>query len=651
MGCSCRARYSTLMPRSDGPRTTSAGDRRSALIVMGIALLIRLIYLIQSSRNPYFYTPVFDGQNYDLLARGILRNGLVDPQLFWQPILYTLSLAGMYGITGGSVTAVRFLQCVVGAANCGLTVQLGKRILGARAGMLAGLVLAFYGPVIFYDAEPLANVWAELWTLVLLLLLTSPQLRPLKWFSVGCAGGLAILTRTTFLPFVIISAAWMYWKQRRTPGESRNNAGAPAAAGGIALVLLPAALLCYEVTGKLTFFPASSGLNLYLGNNPRSREMEAMRGWEVVRLRREAEQHGQAGIWGENVYFSQLTKQYLRNDPADAIAHWLRKAAAFITAREIPSYEDVYLYREYSSLMWLLVWKIGRFGFPFGVLLPLAMVGLATHLRKLPFPFLLFMLLEFLSITSAHVVTRTRTSIIPLLAILAAAGVLWLVNEVRGRDWTKLIGAAACIAVVLIATTRPGPFGLEGFPSSELEVSAGFYAQQMNRPEAAIEHYRRAVVIEPGNASAHFNLGTLLSARNERAAAIDEYRQAIRLASQYPEFHYNLGNALAGAGQNAEAIEAFEQAVKLDPTLAQAHYNLGYLLTDIGKTQEAIGNYQQAVRFAPRMTEAWVNLGMLLEQNGDLKHAAAAYQSALRDSPGLPLAERRLRALATRPRS
>ena len=40
------------------------------------------------------------------------------------------------------------------------------------------------------------------------------------------------------------------------------------------------------------------------------------------------------------------------------------------------------LFGEWSSLMRVLTWKVGGFGFPFGIVLPFAVVGLVYYWRR-----------------------------------------------------------------------------------------------------------------------------------------------------------------------------------------------------------------------------------------------------------------------------
>lgn len=485
MGHTCRAGYSTLMPRSDGPRTTHTDDRSRVLIVMGIALLIRLIYLVQSSRNPYFYTPVFDGQNYDLLARGILRSGLVDPQLFWQPVFYPLFLTVSYALTGSSIVAVKTLQIIIGTATCGLTCLLGRRIFDRRTGWVAGLIVALYGPTIFFETELLANAWAAFWcvAMVLILLQLADDAKPWRWLLLGLVCGLATLTRSTFLLSFIAGLAWLTWRLRdATRGLGSRPKYIVLAFIGFTLPTLPVAIESYLVTGRASIMAANGGINLYIGNNEHAAETEAAPPWEYVHVRALASQAGSAGIWGEDRYFSRLAWRFILGHPMATATNLVRKAGQFVCSREIPGYEDVYLQRRWSSLLGILVWKAGSFGFPYGLLLPLSILGAIIAARRVPAPVWIILAIEAGAMIFFHVVARYRTTSVPLLAILAAAGVVWLVNAVRARQPVRLSFAAGILVATILLATWPGPFKLERLNTeSEMALSAGYYEQIQDR--------------------------------------------------------------------------------------------------------------------------------------------------------------------------
>ena len=60
------------------------------------------------------------------------------------------------------------------------------------------------------------------------------------------------------------------------------------------------------------------------------------------------------------------------------------KAFLLVRGEEIKRNQDVYFARTYSWLLGVLLWKICHFAFPFGLLGPLAAVGLVLAWRHRP---------------------------------------------------------------------------------------------------------------------------------------------------------------------------------------------------------------------------------------------------------------------------
>ncbi|NIP87451.1 MAG: GlcNAc transferase, partial [Planctomycetales bacterium] len=58
---------------------------------------------------------------------------------FARPPFYPYLLAGIYWVFGFSLTAVRFVQAILGGATCSLTYVLGRRLFDRRVGLAAGI--------------------------------------------------------------------------------------------------------------------------------------------------------------------------------------------------------------------------------------------------------------------------------------------------------------------------------------------------------------------------------------------------------------------------------------------------------------------------------------------------------------------------------
>ncbi|MDH3745888.1 MAG: glycosyltransferase family 39 protein, partial [Acidobacteriota bacterium] len=257
--------------------------RRGALLAGGVfllALAARLLYLYQSRDNPSFGAPIVDAGDYDLVARRLLEDRALDVRLFWQPFFYPWFLAAVYGLSAGSILAAKLAQAILGSLTCVLVFFLGRRLYDRTTGWVAAALTALYGPLIFFENELLATGWAAFWSVALLLLVlrAADIPRPLETFGLGAVAALAVLTRPSFLPFVVVAWLWLVARSVRTGERSASLVPLVAApVAGFALIVAPVASITHSETGRAGFLPASGGLNAYIGNNPKPCDTLAIR--------------------------------------------------------------------------------------------------------------------------------------------------------------------------------------------------------------------------------------------------------------------------------------------------------------------------------------------------------------------------------------
>ncbi|KJV07015.1 tetratricopeptide repeat protein [Methylocucumis oryzae] len=127
--------------------------------------------------------------------------------------------------------------------------------------------------------------------------------------------------------------------------------------------------------------------------------------------------------------------------------------------------------------------------------------------------------------------------------------------------------------------------------------------------------FRRAMELEPKNATSWNNLGNVLQdlGRYDEAEAV--YRQAIAFDAKFGYAWYNLGILLQdNLGRYDEAEAAYRQAIALEPKDANSWNNLGLLLQDhLGRYDEAEAAYRQAIAVDAKLPYPWYNLGLLLQ--------------------------------------
>jgi len=130
---------------------------------------------------------------------------------------------------------------------------------------------------------------------------------------------------------------------------------------------------------------------------------------------------------------------------------------------------------------------------------------------------------------------------------------------------------------------------------------------------AAVEQYRAALKMRPGDAVAENALGGALLAAGEAREAIPHLRTAASARPDYFDAHYNLGNAFAAVEDYAGAAAEFGEAARINPNDAGAEANLGGALAMLGKNKEARQHLERALQINPNHRLARENLDAILK--------------------------------------
>ena len=536
--------------------TASAGRDaawRTGLVLFILALLVRAFFLYEHRANPTFTLPIVDALTYHELAMTLAEGGGFSENFFWQSFFYPVFLSGIYALLGEAALLIRLIQVALGAGISVMGWLLGRRLWSNRAGLIAGLVLVFYGPLIAQEGELLPTIWEAFWLTLLLVLLTSQRSGWLHDVSLGLVAALTVLTRSIFLPFVLLAGAWSTW--RHLHSEPLGTAGRKTALRLVVFLapLLAVATLSHRVTGHFSFVPASGGFNFYLGNNLHSAVTEAMRpGDDASNIYRMAAESGYPGRHASSPFFYRLGLEYIREHPMDFAGGLVRKTAQFFSAREIPRNLDVYLYRQWSSTLSLLIWQRGGFGFPFGLLGPLALLGLIVGWRtQWPMPLKWCAIIVPLTIIAYIAAGRYRIPLIPVFAVLAAGGADFLYQAIKLGRTKTWIACGALLIGIGITICFPREFVVERTDfAAELDYCLGGSLFNRGRIEEAQDRFRAALERNPDYIEARYNYGITLARQGHLDKAVKQWREVLRRAPDDPD-----------------AIRALERAHSIAPQL------------------------------------------------------------------------------------
>jgi tetratricopeptide (TPR) repeat protein len=623
-------------------KSTSSSGKIELWIALGIfflALCVRYFYLYESSANPTFEAPISDPMTYHRLAQQLAEGKDMTGEFFWQPLFYPLFLAVVYYFSDLSIVCAKSVQVILGGFTCILTYFLAKRIFGRRAGILAAVIVSLYGPLIFFETELLAAGWASFWSLVLILLFLKARDTKglLACFLLGVCGAMSIITRPTFLPFFTAGCLWLVFTLYRASMSKQFFVLRPAAiVVGFALIAVPVAYQCYHLTGHFGILPSSGGLNLYIGNNPDAAETTIIRpgaDWEELTNLPVLYGMGE-DRWVRQRFFHQKVREYILSRPVDFAKGLVRKTLQFFSPREIPRNVDIYLFRRWSGLLTFLMWKIGRFGFPFGLLLPLTIVGLFFRWRQIPVPVILFIFFYTASIVLVFISARYRIPMVPVMCCLAAGGIAAISKMIRLHQSKRLAVTTGCVFGIALLSSFAGPFPEEKVNYvAELHYGLGYHALQSGKFDQAVGHCETAIRLNPDFAEAYNNLGLALVELGESEEAISCFEKTLQLKPKYIKAYSNMARAFMKQGNPSAAIERLEEALTLAPMSVKLLNNLGAALAELGNLDEAIEQYSKVLRIKPDDTEARYSMANLLAEQGKLEDALAEYSMIVQINP------------------
>jgi tetratricopeptide (TPR) repeat protein len=160
---------------------------------------------------------------------------------------------------------------------------------------------------------------------------------------------------------------------------------------------------------------------------------------------------------------------------------------------------------------------------------------------------------------------------------------------------------------------------------------------------------REAAALDPANARYHNALGLVLLDM-KRPEALEHFHRAIEIDPQHADAYHNLGVALAEARRWHDAIAAYRKAL-LIPTFTApdvAHHNLAWALYNLDQVQEAEDSLRFAIRLNPTLPAAYYTLGLVLIKQARAEEAKVAFRRARELAPDSPFGQaavQHLRAL------
>lgn len=156
----------------------------------------------------------------------------------------------------------------------------------------------------------------------------------------------------------------------------------------------------------------------------------------------------------------------------------------------------------------------------------------------------------------------------------------------------------------------------ESAPDVKTLVFLGEALFAVGKNEESLSAFQKALEIEPDNAIARYNYGSVLQELKQYEQAVKEYDKAVALDPGLAKALNNRGMTHHLLGNHRNAVADLQKALALDASVAEFHNNLGVVLSHLGKKKTAHGYFLEAVRLRPSYNRAQYNLALSYREMG-----------------------------------
>ena len=360
-------------------------------------------------------------------------------EIFRTAPLYPYLVAGLLGLSGGSLHFVILVQLMVGALHPLILFGLTRRIFGTRAGLVAAALTALYGPFIFYQGvllrdwlppmlEPLA---------VLALVRANESGGSWSWGVGGAVLGLAILAKETALLFFLLVVLWLLW-DHRSDWRRGANYGACLLAG--VLLSLSPLIIRNVAVGAPPFALSNRALASFIEGN--AADSPAV-GWVPIPGTMKAILERSDGKLLSVV--RETIKTY-QGDYGAFVFKQVLKLAGLVDAEETSGEAVSFYYGlEISPPL--------RLTLGYGFLFPLAVAGFIFSLRVWHRQRLIYLYLSAVlgGLLFSLIHERYRLALVPVLVFYGSSFLVWLADVLRKRDGARVLLSLGLVLGITLA--------------------------------------------------------------------------------------------------------------------------------------------------------------------------------------------------------
>jgi len=158
------------------------------------------------------------------------------------------------------------------------------------------------------------------------------------------------------------------------------------------------------------------------------------------------------------------------------------------------------------------------------------------------------------------------------------------------------------------------------------EIDAGYKSSDAEKPRAALQHFDRALRLNPSSLEALYGRGQVRRETADFDGSISDFSEILRRDPQFAEAWLERGKTWSEKTQWNKAIADYSRAIRLKPErdlMIDALVRRGMNRKAAGDLKEARRDMDAAIKLDPNDAASWAGRALVRQASGDVTGAKA----------------------------
>lgn len=172
--------------------------------------------------------------------------------------------------------------------------------------------------------------------------------------------------------------------------------------------------------------------------------------------------------------------------------------------------------------------------------------------------------------------------------------------------------------------------GAQGAHKGHIFNSIGLVDVKLGSYDEAIQYFDSSLRVAPGDPDVLVNRGTAKEKKRDTLAAVEDYKRALVLNPQHTMAKINLSAITKGKNYDDMDSRLLDEAVEENPNLPFTYSERAYVNLQKGNYSKALEDYDKAIALDKKQPDYFLNRGLIKEKLHDTQGAYSDYTTAIR---------------------